>query len=220
MSKQSGRSSPNADQAGAFDLERPPATPAESSLQSRTRSGTASPTKSAMKRRVEDSPSNSILQKRGVAFEGASTRTRRTPHQTPIKKPKLMPTTPQSSAKLAEGRAAFEAAMSGKKPHKGPVLEEDEEHSPFLTPTRPRRARSPPRAVAMDVDEPSESERTPSPPPQQRRFRPVFLDRKQWTARDPRVVKEWPAMVAHVKSMVDLYSHPFAQHMDVDMQAV
>ncbi|KAF7987050.1 hypothetical protein HWV62_183 [Athelia sp. TMB] len=220
LSKQSNRSGPNADQAVAFDLERPPATPAESSLQSRTRSGTASPTKSALKRRVEDSPSQSTPQKRVVAFEGASARTRQTPHQTPIKKPKLIPATPQSSAKLAEGHAAFEAAMSGKKPHKLPVLEEDEEHSPFLTPTRHKRVRSPPRAAAMDVDEPSESERTPSPTPQQRRFRPVFLDRKQWTARDPRVVKEWPAMSAHVKNMVDLYSHPFAQHMDVEMQAV
>jgi hypothetical protein len=27
----------------------------------------------------------------------------------------------------------------------------------------------------------------PSPPPQPRRFRPIFLDRKQWSSRDPRI---------------------------------
>lgn len=212
----------NADPSDSLDLEKPAEAAAESSLQSRTRSGTASPSKSAMKTRtLQDSPTKS-LRKRGVSFEAGSGS--RTPHRTPIKKLKLTPVreTPQSRSKNAAGMAAFEAAFSGKKPEKRMLLEDDGANPFDETPTRPKRARarSPPRAMPMEVDVTSENERTPSPTPLPRRFRPVFLDRKQWASRDPRVAKEWPVMIEHVNNMVGLYGHPFAQRIDVEMQAV
>ena len=75
--------------------------------------------------------------------------------------------------------------------------------------------------LAMEVDQASDRNRSASPPPQPRRFRPIFIDRKQWLSRDPRISRGWPAMMEHKKSMINLYGHPFATQMpDLQMQDV
>ncbi|KAJ7094228.1 hypothetical protein C8R43DRAFT_964528 [Mycena crocata] len=46
-------------------------------------------------------------------------------------------------------------------------------------------------------------------PPRQRRFRPVFLDQKQWAAGDPRLVKVLRASEEFHRRMVSMYGAPF-----------
>jgi hypothetical protein len=75
--------------------------------------------------------------------------------------------------------------------------------------------------LAMEVDQASDCDRSASPPPQPRCFRPIFIDRKQWLSRDPKISRGWPAMMEHKRSMINLYGHPFATQIpDLQMQNV
>jgi hypothetical protein len=148
----------------------------------------------------------------------------------PTKKRKL-----DSSSIKANGRSTtdeiqdfsvFEAAMSGGNapdralsPHAADMDLHTFPSSPG--PSTPRRTpRSTPqnqtkitgrgRELAMEVDQASDRDHSPSPAPPPRRFRPIFLDRKQWSLRDPKILREWPAMMEHKRNMIDLYGHPFS----------
>ncbi|KAF4590219.1 hypothetical protein EYR40_009384 [Pleurotus pulmonarius] len=68
---------------------------------------------------------------------------------------------------------------------------------------------------AMDVDEGAESSSSPSDDGDVlvlRRFRPIFLDHKQWYRRDPRMARIWRTAEAHRETMAKLYGHPFEHY--------
>ena len=65
---------------------------------------------------------------------------------------------------------------------------------------------------AMEVDTKSPYAQPLGEPLRSRRFRPVFLDHKQWFGRDPRVEREWELAEAHKQSMIGLYGHPFEKY--------
>ncbi|KAF4577244.1 hypothetical protein EYR36_005231 [Pleurotus pulmonarius] len=68
---------------------------------------------------------------------------------------------------------------------------------------------------AMDVDEGADSSSSRSDDGDflvLRRFRPVFLDHKQWYKRDPRLTRIWRTAEEHKESMEKLYGHPFEQY--------
>jgi hypothetical protein len=157
--------------------------------------------------------------------------------ETPTKKRKLDTLSTEaigrSSASNAQGLSAFEDAMSGRntmdKGASARIADIDLSTTPSQpgpstsrqTPrsTRQNRTKTAEHETAMEVDQLSEDDLSPSHPPQPRRFRPILLDRKQWSSRDPRILREWPAMMEHKRSMVDLYGHPFnAQMPDFQMQ--
>lgn len=194
----------------------------------KTRSSAVSPSKSAMKgNSTENSSPTPFTLKRVVSFSGfqEDDGDDMPLPDTPTKKRKVdsLPTKASgSSSAINESHSAFRKAVSGRDDfEEAPVhvTDLDLPSTPSPGPSTPRRTpRStgknqtniPPRGIASGVEQSSISERTPSPPPQSRRFRPVFLDRKQWAWRDPRIAREWRAMVEHKRSMVDLYGHPLA----------
>lgn len=202
-----------------------------------------SPSKSAMKGKASElSPSKILAQKRGVFFEQSAPDENDEDDemsfpQTPTKRRKVesppIQSTAHSSAAKRRGLSAFEAAISGRAlPSIDTIagihddIVEDIPSQPG--PSTPRRTPSSTshyqsqkaaRDVAMDIDPPSQDDILPSPHFQPRRFRPVFLDRKQWDSRDPRIRREWPAMKDHAKRMSELYGHPFAAQVpDFEMR--
>ncbi|KAF8229640.1 hypothetical protein L208DRAFT_1401791 [Tricholoma matsutake] len=63
---------------------------------------------------------------------------------------------------------------------------------------------APPSPLFSDPDEIDDTERSLPP----RRFRPVYLDHKQWYARDSRLDKIWMQSKKRKQNMVQLYGHP------------
>jgi hypothetical protein len=187
------------------------------------------------------SPSKVLAQKRVVSFTKSMEDDYDdiSPPETPTKKRKLdqssTKTNSPSSASEAQGLSAFEAAMFGRNgPDKEASVHVADIDLP-MTPSSPgpstrrrtlrsvrqNQTKTMERDTAMEVDKSSVNDHTPSPPPQPRRLRPIFLDRKQWSSRNPRIAREWPAMMEHKRSMVDLYGHPLAAQMpDFQMQDV
>ncbi|KDQ25704.1 hypothetical protein PLEOSDRAFT_1106608 [Pleurotus ostreatus PC15] len=87
-----------------------------------------------------------------------------------------------------------------------------------VSPSKKSRGKEPEVDVvdtsAMDVDEDAESS-SPSDDGDvlvSRRFRPVFLDHKQWYRRDPRMARIWRTAEAHKEAMTKLYGHPFEEY--------
>jgi hypothetical protein len=72
------------------------------------------------------------------------------------------------------------------------------------------------RSDAMDID--SESGVEVEEPTLPKRFRPVFLDYKQWYQRDPRLEREWKDAEKHKESMLTLYPHPFEKYRPAEME--
>lgn len=223
--------------------EKPAANaPVPSTSTRRTRSSTASPSKSAMKGKAsESSPSKLLARGRGVSFN-YSTHTDEDDEdvslpETPTKK-RRVDSSPSKSASSSndQGLLAFKAAMAGHTtPNKVATMDlRDPIPADDLptTPARPAPRRATYRSAArtntvvreasMDIDMHSDTSASPSPsPPPRRRFRPTFLDKKQWMLRDPRVLREWPAIQDHAREMTELYGHPFAAYMpDFEMHAV
>jgi hypothetical protein len=190
-----------------------------------TRSAASSPSKSSMKGKSTDaSSSKTTALKRVVSFNQSKDDDEdMSPPETPTKKRKLdsisIKTTALSSTGKAQDLSAFEAAISGRNAGDNGASALDAASTthfypgpstPHRTPdsARQNQIETAERETAMEVDPPPEYDRSPSL--QTRRFRPIFLDRKQWFSRDPRVAREWPAMIEHKRRMVDLYGHPFA----------
>ena len=65
--------------------------------------------------------------------------------------------------------------------------------------------------------EESEAEDVDLPPP--RRFRPVYLDCKQWNARDPRLARIWKKAEMRKQALIKRCGDPLARnrHVDVEM---
>jgi hypothetical protein len=86
------------------------------------------------------------------------------------------------------------------------------------TSRRSQRTKSTPQVVVadppMDVDAPSSplfsdpDEINDAEPPPPRRFRPVYLDHKQWYSRDNRLNRVWKQGEKRKQNMVELYGHP------------
>jgi len=156
------------------------------------------------------SPSKPYALKRVVSFNKSteSDDEDMSPPATPTKKRKVdslpIKAINSSSTSETQGLSAFEAAMSG---HNHP----DRTSSPATAdmdintipsrpgPSTPRRTlrstsqnqtKITGRELAMEVDQASDRDHSASPPPQPRRFRPVFFDRKQWSSRDPKIIRK------------------------------
>jgi hypothetical protein len=54
------------------------------------------------------------------------------------------------------------------------------------------------------------------PPP--RRFRPVYLDCKQWNARDPRLARIWKKAEMHKEALIKQCGHPLDRYRLVDVK--
>jgi len=65
-------------------------------------------------------------------------------------------------------------------------------------------------ASASSDEEEEEDELLPP-----RRFRPVFLDHKQWYGRDPRLDRMWRRGEIHKRGVMELYEHPLEQYRAV-----
>ncbi|KAK0202083.1 hypothetical protein DFS33DRAFT_1046489 [Desarmillaria ectypa] len=102
------------------------------------------------------------------------------------------------------------------------VLEDDEDEDPFQSPSKKRQAPvassshlhtpfpqpqfSPPGNVIDDLFSEEEPDLAP-----RRRFRPVFLDAKQWTSRDPRLESITKKADTAKQRIVEAHGHPFEQ---------
>ncbi|KAG2142372.1 hypothetical protein DEU56DRAFT_911075 [Suillus clintonianus] len=183
-----------------------------------------SPSKSAMKTKAipqDITPSKPLALKRAVAFSHSTIDDSLLP-ETPTKR-RRVESPSKSGASVSRPRhitaaqetgstAAFEQAMRG-----------DSGSGSGSTPRRehPKLGGEPtpmPTPTAMEVDEQQaeteiEIETEPAQPPVRNRFRPVFLDQKQWCSRDPRLGKIWDAAVEHRVQMMGLYVHPFERWM-------
>ena len=60
------------------------------------------------------------------------------------------------------------------------------------------------KALGAPSSEDEELEEEPRP----RRFRPVYLESKQWYSRDRRLARVWKAAEKYKRGMVELYGHP------------
>jgi len=194
----------------------------------------SSPSKSVMKGKSRDtSPLHAFVLNDVVSFRktNGSDEDISSP-DTPTKKRRLdSPLVRESSrspADDARGLSAFEAAFSGRNdpdavpsPHAADINLPTIPSQPGPSTSRriPRsthQEKTAERGYNIEIDQRSEQDRGSSSPPQRRRFRPIFLDRTQWSSRDPRIVREWPATMEHKRSMVDLYGHPFQTQVSID----
>ncbi|KAG2339479.1 hypothetical protein BDR05DRAFT_1003297 [Suillus weaverae] len=208
----------------------------------RTRPSTSpqkSPSKSAMKAKSQDTtPARPLALKRAVvAFSHSTiddlddvllpeTPTKRRRVESPSKPGAGASPTKRTIApqKTTTSIAAFEQTIRG---DSTPRHEEQksafsiaissDSHSPLPGPSTPRRTRSHPsglaeESAAMEVDD-QRSE--PADPPVRKRFRPVFLDQRQWCSRDPKLAKIWDAAIEHRTQMMGLYTHPFERYRPV-----
>ena len=51
-----------------------------------------------------------------------------------------------------------------------------------------------------------------------RRFRPVYLDYKQWNTRDPRVARIWKKAEMHKQALIKQCGHPLDRYRHVDVE--
>ncbi|KAG7445669.1 uncharacterized protein BT62DRAFT_994635 [Guyanagaster necrorhizus] len=177
----------------------PPSTP--SSRKSPSRSLRVPPTNDKRKAVEEDDSLESPTKKRKLESPQP---TEEVLKQSPLKKRKVQ--TPRGSpTKLL------------------PVVQEDEDENLFQTPSKKRPVASSsrislshtpfpqpqfsPPSVAMDVDD-LFSEEEPDLAPQ-RRFRPVFLDAKQWASSDPRLESIAKKADIAKRGIIEAYGHPF-----------
>jgi hypothetical protein len=80
-------------------------------------------------------------------------------------------------------------------------------------PKNPRPATTPiPMEVDNALDAPSSEDEEEEPRP--RRFRPVYLESKQWYSRDRRLARIWKAAEKYKRGMVELYGHPLDELRD------
>ncbi|KAH9950654.1 hypothetical protein B0H21DRAFT_785059, partial [Amylocystis lapponica] len=214
---------------GSKVAKTPQTTPSrEATRTPSARSPTKSPRKSALRGTdTMSSPSKTPTHKRKVAFSDGPDSSDMdmdmdtdSAAATPSKRPKLTSPTKPSPAPAyyrspAKPRAfpSAPAASSSRttldllRPAEEDAGEDSDDidaHFPAIpsTPSTPASsdtsARSTPRSMtrrAVARDEPLRP----------RRFRPVFLEHKQWLQRDPRIEREWKAAEALIRSVVERY---------------
>lgn len=181
---------------------------ADNSRSPSKRAGISSPRKSPSKPALRALPSNDSPQKRRVLHpESEMDEMDMLPPQSPTKKRKT-DVFPQLSPTLKlDTFAADHISDMGPSSTLRPPQSHRQPHSP------PHSARD--VINAMDVDDsplfPNDSG-SDEPPRPRKRFRPVFLDQKQWNLRDPRLDRLLRQGKKHKEKMAELYGHPFEQY--------
>ncbi|KAK7468927.1 hypothetical protein VKT23_003422 [Stygiomarasmius scandens] len=82
------------------------------------------------------------------------------------------------------------------------------------------RPQTPSNRMIVDQDDASPSSEDERSEPVQRRFRPVFHDRKQWERRDPRVDAIYKQAEILKKKRVEIYGYPFEGRYQPQMRTV
>ena len=83
-------------------------------------------------------------------------------------------------------------------------------------PSSPLKRSLPVTNTTLDLPSSSEESDVEKLPPS-RRFRPVYLDYKQWNARDPRLARIWKKAEMRKQALVKRCGHPLDRHVDVEM---
>jgi hypothetical protein len=86
-------------------------------------------------------------------------------------------------------------------------------------PSSPLKRSFPVRNATSDVpssSEESDVEDLDLPPT--RRFRPVYLDCKQWNARDPRLARIWKKAEMHKQALIKQCGHPLNRYRRIDVE--
>ena len=90
---------------------------------------------------------------------------------------------------------------------------------PSITvPSSPLKRSLPVTNTTLDLPSSSEESDVEDLPPS-RRFRPVYLDCRQWNARDPRLTRIWKKAEMHKQALIKQCGHPLERygHVDVEM---
>ena len=88
----------------------------------------------------------------------------------------------------------------------------------IIVPSSPLKRSLPVTNTTLDLPSSSEESDAEDLPPS-RRFRPVYLDCKQWNARDPRLTRIWKKAEMHKQALIKQCGHPLDRygHADVEM---
>lgn len=202
--------------------------------QSNAKASSSSPSKSTLPKRAQNS---SPLKKRKATSNRSDTEDQDDDDdddmsllpKTPTKKQKVNPPSKLSIRSSTKPPVESTPSTSASAEESDTSLAEtpDEESSPAHTPAISLSNPGPPtryrvsdqnrhHSDAMDVDyEPEVEDNEPRLP---KRFRPVFLDYKQWYQRDPRIEQEWKEAEKHKGNMLTLYPHPFEKYRPAQME--
>ena len=82
-------------------------------------------------------------------------------------------------------------------------------------PSSPLKQSLPVTDTTLDLPSSSEESDVEDLPPS-RRFRPVYLDCKQWNARDPRLAQIWKKAEMHKQALIEQCGHPLDRYRHVD----
>ncbi|KAL6303482.1 hypothetical protein BKA93DRAFT_854015 [Sparassis latifolia] len=186
-------------------------------------SPTKSPTKSALKTRPLDaSPTKTPTHKRKVAFHDLATDEDQSVLETPTKKRRTSPAKPRgpfpdsatssSRAMLNPLQTSEEDLDRSQQPAFPLVATADFSGQGPSTPRRraPQTPTSARRASSNGLETPTSVSRMGRQAPRleildeppRPRFRPVYLDHRQWVSRDPRIEREWRLVEEFRRSLV------------------
>ena len=88
---------------------------------------------------------------------------------------------------------------------------------PIIIPSSPLKRSLPVTNTTLDLPSSSEESDVEDLPPS-RRFRPVYLDCKQWNARDPRLARIWKKAEMHKEALIKQCGHPLDRYRHVDVE--
>lgn len=84
-------------------------------------------------------------------------------------------------------------------------------------PSSPLKRSLPVTNATLDLPSSSEESDVEEVPPS-RRFRPVYLDCKQWNARDPRLARIWKKAEMHKQALIKQCGHSLDRYRHVDAE--
>jgi hypothetical protein len=87
----------------------------------------------------------------------------------------------------------------------------------IISPSSPLKRSLPVTNTTLDLPSSSEESDVEDLPPS-RRFRPVYLDCKQWNARDPRLARIWKKAEMHKEALIKQCGHPLDRYRHVDVE--
>jgi hypothetical protein len=156
------------------------------------------------------------------------------PRKSALRQPNT-PQTPRRAVKFRPDDAPPSDVRTPTKPPRFPSTTTDDEEdtprrsvgrpaAPEEAPATPRGKRGGSRSPSKSPTKPGRRAKSPSPVPSDeddyvappRRYRPVFADRQQWLAPDPRAAREWAAARRAATQAEAMWGHPFRHAMDVD----
>ena len=87
----------------------------------------------------------------------------------------------------------------------------------IIIPSSPLKRSLPVTNTTLDLASSSEESDVEDLPPS-RRFRPVYLDCKQWNARDPRLARIWKKAETHTQTLIKQSGRPLDRYRHVDVE--